>query len=253
MSRRSVHTNKIARVRDLANKGFTIAAACKKVGIAPSTYFVHRRNSEEPRFPALDREWDALARNYEPQELGNLDNRGHLSLARAVGETFRTIFSRPVHGLTPRQRSRQLGKLLARSTALINTFDSLGYDTLSELSLLSEEDDLNGQGLIEPAIERIRVYAVVIDRKVRDLAAVGPMKMSDSGGPRPDPRIYTATMRLTNIFTRHSGQLPTHRTDPASGKVNSRYNHFVRHAFSRRSHASQTCITRCHAAILSPT
>jgi hypothetical protein len=207
-----------------------VDSACREIGLSPSTYYAHRNNSKEPRFPVIESDWNVLTETYKPREFDELDDRDRLSLAKTVGETFKTIFSRPVYGLTPIQRSHKLRKLRDRSTALIETFDGLGYDVLRELSLLDDQ----GQGVegpIEPAIDRIRTFVPVIESKEKDLAAAGTMRLSDLGGPRTDTRIGAATTRLADIFTRYARQSPTHSVDPDTDEPISRYNLFGTHAF----------------------
>jgi hypothetical protein len=219
---------KIVQVVALTKAGRTVGSACREVGVSPSTYYADRNTSKAPRFPAIESDWIVLTETYKPREFDELDDRERLSLAKTVGETFKTIFSRPVYGLTPTQRSHELRKLLDRSIALIETFDGLGYDARRELSILEEQEV---KGLIAPAIERVRTFVPVIESKANDLAVARTMRPSDLGGPRTDPRTLAVTTRLSDIFTRHSGKLPTHRTSHYTGKPISQFNRFAIHAF----------------------
>jgi hypothetical protein len=229
LGRRPVHPTKISRVKALA-KRHTIASACRTVGISPSTYYAHAHRAQEPRFPAIDQDWAALAETYQPRGLGKLGATRRTSIAKDVTATFQRTFGRPAHGLTLAQLSTQLQKLGDRSNALTQAFDNMGYDAIRELgTLLEENSDLRGP--IDPAITRIRMYASAIKGKVRTLIAAGRIRPSETGGPRTDPRVLSAAVGLAAIFARRRKRVPTHRTSPATGNPISQFNRFALQAF----------------------
>jgi len=202
---------------------------CRKVGISQSTYYAHRKGRHSQRYPAIEQDWQALTASFESKGFGRLKSKDRLYLTRTVGDVFQKVFGRPATVLTHKQKSTRLRLISKRIALLLQAFDTLDPETLGEIASLAENPGL--QVPIKPAIERLRAYLPEIVDRAGDLAAAHGMTFRDKGGPLTDSRIASVTVRLADIYAQYSRRIPTHRTNPDTGRSVSPFNRFARHAF----------------------
>lgn len=130
MAKGRVTTADIRDVDRLAGKGLSIKQACIEVGISPAIY--HRHTALRRRFPALDRDWDALTESYRPNfppEIRRQLTEGDLlDLAYSVGRLFERSYGLPAPVATARQLQTELRPFAGSLSRLVALYRNLGAD-----------------------------------------------------------------------------------------------------------------------------
>lgn len=228
MGRAKVSQAKIGRVTVLSRR-MSIRNACTKVGIAPSTYYLHRSRQPE-RFPAIFLDWQKLGESYRPSGISKLTKAERRLLVGEVRGAFRSTFGRPARLRTAKQKAAAIRRVAQTFERAVEAYRDLPTDILEELEELVDADSTAMRNP-EHAIHWLSTYLVSLRKAASQLEESHGMKSHERGGPASDPRVGQAVARLANIYLKHKKAVPTHTTSPATGIPISAFDSFVRGAF----------------------
>ena len=229
MGRSGISTTKLAKVRYLVDAGATISAACRKVGIATSTYYVHRQKTLSDRFPVLNSDWDKLTASYRPPKHKKLPKRVELEFRQQVGLVFRNAFSRPAEMLTTGQTAQRLRTVSNHAASLMQALDN-GGEELSAI-LADKVEGRAAAAILDNNLKILRDFKSAAENQAKEYSVAGRMTTRDFGGRKVDPRVRSAVTQLADIFAKYVRAPVSHTISKATDRPIGRFDHFVLSAF----------------------
>tara|TARA_R110000868_G_scaffold177713_1_gene416748 strand:- start:1076 stop:1864 length:789 start_codon:yes stop_codon:yes gene_type:complete len=230
MSRRRIPISTIERVNRRRRNGETIKAACAHEGVSETAYYAHRARNEEARYPAIQNDWDALAKTFRPKGIGRLTLKARQFLATKTGRAIGESFSKPAYLTTNHRLSVSLKKVVKVIPPLIEAMGELSASARREI-----EDAVEGNSKLrefpDRDVERLGSALRILREHANDLAAMQGQVLSDRGR-KSDPRVAAAAVRLARIHFEFTGEQPKYTINPDTEKPQSRFFDFTEGAFA---------------------
>jgi len=235
MPRRPITTFKIRKVAELTSGEFgpkrTVVEACAEVGISPASFYRKNARRSGERYPALERDWDELARAYEPKLPSKKASSNTVTLRRRVGDIFRHIYGKAASTRTVQAVSEDLEDFANALERLIMRYQSLDPEAqalLEAAAAVAANDESLSLSRLMADLEAMSLQFPEVVESIRQQAHLSPRP---SGGPVFDTRVRNAATLLGTAFTQHLGQLPT-AWSAADGTPGSAFQKFGLHAFA---------------------
>jgi hypothetical protein len=221
--------NVIALTEPHASARLTIAAACRRVGISPASFYRARARNDRraPRYAAIEADWRELKGEYNPRLPFRAPAAAVRDIRELVGEAFKFVYSRPAHSETAKQIADGLDRFGQKLIRLIAGYEDLSDQGKSALEVAATMGTPQGLVLGE-TIQLLKGLAELLPEVA---AAIAEDRSARSGGgPVHDTRTRTIVLRLATLF---AGYLQRHPTDwrKADGTPDSAFNRFTLHAF----------------------
>ena len=216
------------RVQRLAAQCGSVKTACQELGIAPATYYRYRKCVGGHVRPALRKDWNQLAREWECSIFGQLSpvDARHLryDAAAAVGRCF----GLPSHARETdiRDQLRRLDKALCE---VFDTYDDIGRDARGLV------DEIHGSTGTQPSfaslMDRLRPLARQVTELAKGMEEIAEETGAARGGRDYDSRIDGLVVALASLYARRIREPPCHTISPDDGEPSSEFNIFVDDVF----------------------
>lgn len=213
MTRRPVTADKIREVAELVSGEFgpkrTVKQACAEVGVSPASFYRKNARRSGERYPALERDWDELARAYEPKLPSKKASSNTVTLRRRVGDIFRHIYGKPASTRTVQAVSEDLEDFANSLERLILRYQSLDPEAqalLEAAAAVAANDESLSLSRLMADLEAMSLRFPDVVEAIRQQAHLSPRP---SGGPVFDTRVRNAAILLATTFAQHPDQEPT--------------------------------------------
>ncbi len=218
----------VERVLRLVAPCGSVKAACQEVGIAPATYYRYRKRVGGHVRPALRKDWNQLAREWECFIFGQLlpvDAR-HLryEVAAAVGRCF----GLPSHARETdiRDQLRRLDKALCE---VFDTYDDIGRDARGLVDEIY--GSIGTQASFASLMDRLQPLARQVAELAKGMEEIAEATGAARGGRDYDSRIGGLVVALATLYAWRIRKQPDHTISPDDGEPSSEFNIFVDDVF----------------------